>query len=163
MSTSVRMISIPGSVQFSPRVREQRTESYRTWRSPHPDMNWCWECLLCGQWESSQGTREAAQERAGVSHPGWCHVVTGCSCKYPHITARMAARLGIRDEYPAHLAAVLFRLAGGIRRPCPPCFDRNGTPHCDTAWAMVAAQSEPYGWFEHATSGGDDDSYAVPA
>src|SRR6185312_5979349 len=96
-------------------------------------------CLLCGQWGSSERTRQSAADRTELVHPTWCHVRTGCSCYHPHITAGMAARLGITDEYPAHLAPVLFRLAGGTRKPCPPCFDMKGTPFCDTARAMIAA------------------------
>jgi hypothetical protein len=136
--TAQRMAYIPGSVQFTYRAREVRTESYRTWLGAG-DMNWGWECLLCGDWGSSEPARAAAVARVAGAHPSWCHVRTGCSCGCPHITAAMAARLGIGGEFPAHLAPVLFRLAGGTRKPCPPCFDRHHTPFCDTARAMAAA------------------------
>lgn len=140
MSTAALMAYIPGQVRFTYAAREARTENYRTWQG-RGDMGWCCECLLCGWWESSQDSREAAARRAGESHPSWCHVRTGCHCRYPHITAAMAARLGLSGgEYPAHLAPVLFKLAGGTRKPCPPCFDRHGTPFCDTARQIVAAR-----------------------
>jgi hypothetical protein len=132
-----RMTYIPGSTVFTYWAHEQRTENYRTWLGS-TDMGWCWECLLCGCWESSQDSRAEAVARVADSHPSWCHVRTGCSCDNPHITAAMATRLGIEGEFPAHLAPVLFRLANGVRVPCRPCFDRNGTPFCDTARAIAA-------------------------
>jgi hypothetical protein len=135
----VRMACIPGSVRFTYRAREHRTENYRTWRG-QGDMGWCWECLLCGHWESRQPARAWAVARVAGIHPHWCHVSTGCSCRDPHVTAAMATRLGLSGgEFPAHLSVILFRLAGGVRLPCPPCFDRYGTPHCDTARQMAAA------------------------
>jgi hypothetical protein len=133
-----RMTYIPGSTVFTYHAREARTEAYRTWRGKG-EMGWCWECLLCGVWESSQPTREAAVRRVAESHPSWCHVRTGCACPEPHITAGMAVRLGISGEFPARIAPVLFRLAGGVRKPCRPCFDRNGVPHCGTARQIAAA------------------------
>ena len=69
MSGTVRMISLPGSVQFSPRVREHRTGTYRTWRSPHPDMKHGWECLLCGEWGSGYETRAEAEDMGRALHP----------------------------------------------------------------------------------------------
>ena len=107
---------------------EQRTAAYRTWRGKG-DMGWCAECLLCGQWASSEPTRQAAARWGAGNHPGWCHVVQGCHCPTPHITAAMGARLGLGGEYPRHLAAVLFRMAGGRRRYLPPSLDLHKTPH----------------------------------
>lgn len=125
MGTAVSYV--PGSVRFTYQAREQRTATYSTWRGKG-DMGWCAECLLCGQWTSSQATRAAAAEWATGNHPGWCHVVQGCHCPQPHITAAMAARLGLGADYPRHLAAVLFRMAGGRRRYCPPHLDLNHVP-----------------------------------
>jgi hypothetical protein len=118
---------VPGSVRFTYAASERRTETYRTWQG-RQDMGWCAECLLCGQWESSHATRAAAIEWATGNHPGWCHVVQGCHCPQPHITAAMAARLGLGADYPRHLATVLFKLAGGRRKYHPPHLDRYGTP-----------------------------------
>ena len=124
-----RMAYLPGSTRFTYRAQERRTEHYRTWRG-QGDMGWCWECLDCGDWASSQDTRADAIRRAAVSHPDWCHVAQGCHCDQPHITAAQAARLGLAGEsYPWRLGTVLLRMAGGKRRHCPPVPDRYGTPH----------------------------------
>lgn len=140
---AMRMASIPGSVRFTYPAREVRTGNYRTWLG-RKGMGWCWECLLCGEWRSSAPAREAAVVQARDSHPGWCHVRTGCSCRYPHLTVAMTARLGIDgQEYPAHLGPVLLRMAGAIRKPCAPCFDRHGTQCCETAWRMIAEAGKP--------------------
>lgn len=68
-------------------------------------------------------------------HPAVCHVAQGCHCGTPHITAAMAARLGIGSEYPEHLAEILFRLGGGQRKPVARPVDREGSElacwHCD--------------------------------
>ena len=34
----------------------------------------------------------------------------------PHLTAAMAARIGVKDSYPQNRARELFRMAGGTRR-----------------------------------------------
>ena len=118
---------VPGSVRFTYPAREQRTGTYRTWLG-RKDMGWCCECLLCGQWESSKGTRADAIRWGTENHPGWCHVVQGCHCPQPHITAAMGARLGLGDEYPRNLATVLFRMAGGFRKYRAPSLDLHRTP-----------------------------------
>jgi hypothetical protein len=120
---------IPGAVRFAYPARERRTATYRTWHGTH-DMDWCAECLLCGQWSSSHATRAEAVKWAAGNHPGWCHVAQGCHCYWPHITAAMGARLGIvGGKYPRHVARVLFRMAGGHRKHRPPVADLNGTLH----------------------------------
>ena len=116
---------VPGQGHFP---SERRTANYRTWLG-QKDMGWCAECLLCGDWTSSQGSREAAVRWVTAKHPSWCHVVNGCHCRQPHITAAMGARLGLGAEYPRHLGGVLFRMAGGVRRYCPPSVDMQGTVH----------------------------------
>jgi len=130
------MAYVPGSVRFTYAAREQRSATCRTWHG-RQDMGWCWECLLCGDWGSSCATRAQAERMGAVTHPTWCHVVQGCHCAGPHITAAMAARLGISAQYPRHLAGILFRLAGGIRKPVPRQVDKYGEPyacwHCDQA------------------------------
>lgn len=118
---------VPGSTQFTYAASEQRTETYRTWLGKG-DMGWCAECLLCGQWTSSQQTRAEAVRWATGNHPGWCHAVQGCHCPQPHITAAMGARLGIVEDYPRHLGTVLFRMAGGTRRYLPPHVNFNQVP-----------------------------------
>ena len=120
------MAYVPGSVRFSYPAREQRTAAYRTWLGSG-DMGWCWECLLCGDWGSSCASRVTAAVQAGGRHPGWCHVANGCHCYWPHITAAMGARLGLGEQYPRHLAGVLFRMAGGVRKYRAPLIDLNGT------------------------------------
>lgn len=122
------MTYVPGGTQFTYPARERRTPTYRTWLGAQ-DMRYCVECLLCGSWESSNATREEATRWGTETHPRLCHVVTGCHCLYPHITAAVAARLGIGNEVPRHLTRTLFRLAGGRRKYCPPAVDRYGTPH----------------------------------
>jgi len=133
---------IPGSVRFTYPAREQRSATCRTWHG-RQDMGWCWECLLCGDWADSCATRAQAERVGAVTHPTWCHVVQGCHCATPHITAAMAARLGISGEFPRHLAGILFRLAGGIRKPLPRPVDKYGYPyacqHCDQAGKTTAA------------------------
>ena len=118
---------VPGSVQFTYPARERRTATYRTWIGKQ-DMRWCAECLLCGQWNSSGRTRAEAIKWATGNHPGWCHVVQGCHCHQPHITAAMAARLGLGAEYPRQLGEILFRLAGGRRKYRAPSRDLHGSP-----------------------------------
>ena len=118
---------VPGSVQFTYAARERRYETYRTWLGKG-DMGWCAECLLCGDWTSSKPNRIHADVWAADNHPGWCHVVQGCHCPQPHITAAMAARLGLGADYPRHLATVLFKLAGGRRKYRAPSPDLHGVP-----------------------------------
>lgn len=118
---------VPGSTRFTYAASEQRAESYRTWLGTK-GMEWCAECLLCGQWTSSQQTRAEAVEWAAGSHPGWCHVVQGCHCPQPHITAAMAARLGLGADYPRHLGTILFRMAGGFRKYRAPSLDLHHVP-----------------------------------
>lgn len=122
-------VPVPGSAKLSPSAREARTRRYRTWRGQHPGLAWCAECLLCGDWRSGYPTRELAAQYVSAVHAASCHVLNGCHCPQPHLTAVMAARLGIRDEYPRELAGRLFALAGGTRRYLPPHLDRRGTPH----------------------------------
>ena len=105
------------------------TRGYRIWHSPHTGMAHGAECLLCGQWTAGHADRERAARWATRTHPGWCHVVTGCHCPEPHLTAEMAARIGVKDSYPRTEAATLFRMAGGVRKYLPPSPDLNGIPH----------------------------------
>lgn len=117
---------VPGSARFAGRAREQRAPGYRTWHGTG-GMGWCAECLLCGQWESSFPSRDTAAGWGTERHPRWCHVINGCHCRDPHVTAVMAARLGIGPEYPRHLAAVLYAIAGEYRKHRAPVTDCNGT------------------------------------
>jgi hypothetical protein len=118
---------VPGSTVFDGGMHVQYANGYRTWRSPHDGMAYGAECLLCGRWSAAHKTREDAVSWATRTHPGWCHVVTGCHCPEPHLTAVMAARIGVKDSYPRGSAATLFRMAGGVRRYLPPRPDLNGT------------------------------------
>ena len=104
------MASVPGRAP----VREhERTSRYRTWHG-QCGLSWCWECLLCGEWDSGCLDPGAAEKRAGVHLGRICHVTRGCGCAYPHLTALDAARLGIRgQEYPARLAADLLGILKG--------------------------------------------------
>lgn len=119
------MAYVPGFGRYK---NERRTERYRTWDSPHPDMAWCFECLLCGDWRSGYASREAAVSGYGSAHAGYCHVVNGCHCRQPHLTAAMAARIGVKDQFPAALSGWLFALAGGVRRYRGPAYDLNRVP-----------------------------------
>ena len=118
---------VPGSIAFTVPVHEQRTATYRTWHSPHADMAYSVECLLCGVWTSGYASRTDATAWGAEKHPGWCHVTQGCHCPMPHLTAAMAARIGVKDSYPQNRARELFRMAGGTRRYLPPSADRQGT------------------------------------
>lgn len=120
-------VFVPGSVKCPPLVREHRTSAYRTWHSPHRDMAYCAECLLCGQWDSGYTARPGAQFWAEAVHAFYCHVARGCHCPQPHLTAAMAARIGVKGSYPQSAARELFRMAGGTRRYLPPQADRGGT------------------------------------
>ena len=122
------MAYVPGAARFTCAARERRYETYRTWRGKG-DMGWCAECLLCGEWTSSQPSRIHAGVWAADRHPGWCHVVNGCHCYQPHITAAMGRRLGLGAEYPRHTGRALFQLAGGVRRYQPPTVDLWGQVH----------------------------------
>jgi hypothetical protein len=119
---------VPGSTVFDRGLRERRTDVYRTWHSPHRDMAYGAECLLCGEWSSSYQTRQGAEFWVQRVHARYCHVLTGCHCRQPHITAAMAARIGIRDSYPLNEARTLFRMAGGVRKYLPPQLDLNRVP-----------------------------------
>ena len=123
---SAVMACVPGSAQFTLAASEHRCETYRTWYGQK--MGWCAECLLCGEWTSSQHSRVHADVWAADQHPNVCHVVQGCHCPQPHITAAMGARLGLGAEYPRHLGTVLFRMAGGRRKYRPPTLDLHRTP-----------------------------------
>ena len=118
---------VPGSVRFTYQAQERRTATCSTWLGTR-GMGWCVECLLCGQWEAGQASRAAAIRWERECHASWCHVVQGCYCPQPHITAAMGARLGLGSEYPRHLATVLFRMAGGRRKYLAPSPDRHGSP-----------------------------------
>jgi hypothetical protein len=120
---------VPGSTVFDPGMRVRYAPGYRTWRSTDPGMAYGAECLLCGDWNPGLPAREDAVRWASVTHLVWCHVVNGCYCPAPHLTAEMAARIGVKDSYPREAAATLFRMAGGIRKYRPPSPDLNGTPH----------------------------------
>jgi hypothetical protein len=124
----VRLAYVPGFVKFDRALREQRTARYRTWHSRHPDMAYCAECLLCGEWGSGFTSREQAAASITGSHASFCHVINGCHCPEPHLTAAIAARVGVVDSYPYDMSGWLFALAGGTRRYLPPRLDRNGTP-----------------------------------
>jgi hypothetical protein len=110
---------VPGSTQLARALREERTDRYRTWHGSDPELGWWWECLLCGEWNAQAASREAAVIVVSRAHPSLCHVLVGCYCLQPHLTAEMAARIGIKDNYPADRAAELFRMAGGVRRYRP--------------------------------------------
>jgi hypothetical protein len=90
---------------------------YRTWRET---AHYGAECLLCGTWTNGHKTRGEATIWATRVHPTWCHVITGCHCPEPHLTAAMAARIGVKDSYPRAEAATLFRMAAGVRKYRPP-------------------------------------------
>ena len=122
------LVYVPGSTVFTVPVQERRTATYRTWHSPHADMAWGAECLLCGEWQSGYTTREGAGFWADRVHGNYCHVTNGCHCRLPHLTAAMAARIGVKDSYPQSSARVLFRMAGGTRRYLPPSADLNHVP-----------------------------------
>jgi hypothetical protein len=126
MSAAEVLACVPGSVKFTYQARERRTASYRTWAGKHPDMSWCAECLLCGEWGSGYTARAGAEFWVDRVHGFYCHVTRGCHCAEPHITAVMAARLGIRGSYPLSCARELFRMAGGTRRYLQPHVDRAG-------------------------------------
>jgi hypothetical protein len=117
---------VPGSTVFTVPVHEQRTATYRTWHSPHADMSYGAECLLCGEWQSGYTTREGAEFWADRVHGNYCHVTRGCHCRQPHLTAAMAARIGVKDSYPQNRARELFRMAGGTRRYLPQSADLKG-------------------------------------
>lgn len=119
---------VPGSVKLTDAAREVRTGRYRTWRSPHPDMAWCAECLLCGDWRSGYASRETAAGYMTGAHAGSCHVLNGCHCPQPHLTAALAARIGVKDEFPGELSGQLFARACGVRLYLPPAGDMNGVP-----------------------------------
>ena len=121
-----RLAYVPGSVKFTVPACEQRTASYRTWRSPHPDMAYCAECLLCGEWSSGYTARLGARFWVTRVHARYCHVENGCHCPQPHMTAALAARIGVKDSYPLNRARELFRMAGGTRRYLPPSADLKG-------------------------------------
>jgi hypothetical protein len=128
---SARVAYVPGSVRFTYRAREQRTARCRTWLSANPDMAWCAECLLCGEWLTGSATRGQAAARVTdprTGHAKYCHALNGCHCSQPHLTAALAARIGVADSYPYELAGWLFALAGGVRRYLPPRLDLNGVP-----------------------------------
>jgi hypothetical protein len=125
---SVLLACVPGAVRFTYPARERRAGTYRTWLG-RDDMGWCAECLLCGDWSSSGPARAAAARWGAERHPRCCHVVNGCHCREPHITAAMGVRLGLGAEYPRRLAGILFRLAGGTRKYRPPAVDYWGVLH----------------------------------
>jgi hypothetical protein len=119
---------VPGSTKFAPGMHVQYARGYRTWLSTDPSMAYGSECLLCGGWHPGLPSREDAVQWVTVTHLAWCHVVNGCHCPEPHLTAEMAARIGVKDNYPRKSAATLFRMAGGIRKYLPPSPDLNGIP-----------------------------------
>lgn len=121
------MTYVPGSAKLSAAALEERTGRYRTWRAQDPGMAWCSECLLCGDWRSGYPSREAAAGYMTGGHAGYCHVLNGCHCTQPHLTAAMAARTGVEDGYPSEAAGQLFAQAGGTRMYRAPVRDLNGT------------------------------------
>lgn len=123
-----RMAYVPGSMEFTHAARAQRTERYQTFRFADKTMGWGFECLLCGDWRSGYADREAAVTGYSRAHAGYCHVINGCHCSQPHLTAALAARIGVKDYYPYALAGWLFALAGGVRRYLPPQYDLNHVP-----------------------------------
>lgn len=126
MSTAI--FHTPGATRFAACFRERRTARYRSWVSPHRDMVYCAECLLCGAWQAGYTTRQGAEFWVTAVHARYCHVINGCHCTEPHLTAQLAARLGVCGAYPRELASWLFALAGGVRRYLPPRRDLNGVP-----------------------------------
>jgi len=123
-----RLAYVPGMSALNRTVI--RGDGYRTWHGLM-DMGWCWECLLCGDWGSSEITRQAAVAHASVRHRTYCHAVQGCHCPQPHLSTEQAERLGVcgGGQYPYDFGGILFRLADGVRPYCPPSVDRNGVPH----------------------------------
>lgn len=116
---------VPGSAPCPRSAHERRTATYRTWYLPGLSEAGA-ECLLCGEWASGYAKRELAELWAGYVHPTWCHVTRGCHCPDPHLTAALAARIGVKGSYPRHLARDLFAMAGGTRRYLQPRTDRAG-------------------------------------
>ena len=119
MTPAGRTAYVPGSVRFTFPAHEARTSHYRTWHSPHRGMAWCGECLLCGDWRSGFASREQAASAIARVHARYCHVVMGCHCPQPHLTAALAARIGVTDSYPYELSGTLFAMAGGCGATCP--------------------------------------------
>jgi hypothetical protein len=116
---------VPGSAPFPRSVHERRTATYRTWHG-QGDAGYGAECLLCGEWRSGLARRGHAELWATAVHMTWCHVTHGCHCPDPHLTAALAARIGVKDSYPRSLARELFAMAGGTRRYLQPRTDRIG-------------------------------------
>lgn len=128
VNARTRVAYVPGSMEFTCAARARRTGQYQTFRFAATEMGWGFECLLCGDWRSSYADRAAAVAGYSRSHAGYCHVINGCYCPQPHLTAAMAARIGVKDSYPYELSGWLFRLAGGVRRYLPPRLDLHKTP-----------------------------------